>query len=86
MKESFELGLKTPKDLVNVMAQTNQSMEDIIHFNTSVKKFKEMARGPKEKKKNQKQRFEFQDFSISKDFNLHSMVKDVGSQKIEIII
>ncbi len=48
MKESFELGLKIPEDVVDVMAQTKQSMEDTTHFNTSVKRFKEMAKAPKE--------------------------------------
>jgi hypothetical protein len=61
-------------------------MKDTTHFNTSVKRFKEMARAPKQKKKNQKRRFEFQDFPICKDFSLHSMAKDVGSQKPDITI
>ncbi len=86
MKESFELGFKTLEDVVDVMAQTKQSMEDTTHFNISVKRFKEMTRAPKEKKKNQKQRFEFQDFPIFKDSNLHSMMKDVGSEKTDITI
>jgi hypothetical protein len=86
MKESFELGLKIPEDVVDVVAQTKQLMKDTTNLNISVKRFKEMARAPKEKKKSQKRRFEFQDFLISKDSNLHSMVKDVGSEKINITI
>ncbi len=61
-------------------------MEDTIHIDTSVKRFKEMARTPKEKKKSRKRRFVFQDFPISKDFGFYSMVKDVGSQKVDITI
>jgi hypothetical protein len=39
---------------MNVMAQTKQTMEDTIHFDTNIKKFKEMVRAPKEKKKNRR--------------------------------
>jgi len=45
-----------------------------------------MAKAPKEKKKNQRRRFGFQDFPISRDFVLYSVVKDVGSQKANITI
>jgi hypothetical protein len=34
----------------DVMAQTEQSMDDTAHPNTNVKRFKEMAKTPKEKK------------------------------------
>jgi len=61
-------------------------MEDTIHINTSVKRFKEMARTPKEKKKGRRGKFGFQDFPISKDFGFYLMVKDVGSQKVNITI
>jgi hypothetical protein len=39
------------EDVVNVMAQIKQPMEDIDHPNTSVKKFKEMVKAPKRRKK-----------------------------------
>jgi hypothetical protein len=52
---------------MDVMAQTKRAMEDTTHPNTSVKRFKEMARAPKEKKKNQRRRFGFQDFPIPRD-------------------
>jgi hypothetical protein len=39
LKRSF----KILDDVINVMAQTKRSVEDIIHSNASVKKFKEMA-------------------------------------------
>jgi hypothetical protein len=45
-----------------------------------------MARTPKKKKNNQRWRFGFQDFPISKDSGPYSMVKDVGSQKVDITI
>ncbi len=45
-----------------------------------------MARAPKEKKKNRRRRFGFQDFPISKDSGPYSVVKDVGSQKTDITI
>ncbi len=45
-----------------------------------------MARAPKEKKKNRRQRFRFQNFPVSKDSGPYSVVKDVGSQKADIII
>jgi hypothetical protein len=61
-------------------------VEDTTHPDTSVKKFKEMARAPKEKKKNRRRRFGFQDFPISRDSGPYSVVKDVGSQKADITI
>ncbi len=45
-----------------------------------------MARAPKEKKKNLRRRFGFQDFLISRDSGPYSMVTDVGSQKANITI
>jgi len=45
-----------------------------------------MARAPKEKKKNRRRRFGFKDFPISRDSGPYSVVKDVGSQKADIII
>jgi len=71
---------------MDVMAQTKRSAEDTIHFDANVKRFKEMARAPKEKKKNRRWRFSFQDFLISRDFGPYSVVKDVGSQKADITI
>ncbi len=56
------------------------------HLDASFKRFKEMARAPKEKKKNRRRRFGFQNFQISRDFGPYSMVKDVGSQKADITI
>jgi hypothetical protein len=35
------------------MAQTKRPIEDTTHLDASVKRFKEMARAPKENKKNQ---------------------------------
>ncbi len=63
---------------MDVMAQTKRSVEDAIHPDVSVKKFKEMARASKEKKKNRRWRFGFQDFPISRDSGPYSVVKDVG--------
>jgi hypothetical protein len=45
-----------------------------------------MARAPKEKKKNQRRRFGFQDFPISRDSGPYSVVKDVGLLKVDITI
>jgi hypothetical protein len=53
---------------MDVMAQTKRSVEDTTHFDANVKRFKEMARTPKEKKKNRRRRFDLQDFPISKDY------------------
>jgi hypothetical protein len=44
--------LKIPEDVIDVMAQTKQPTEDTTHLNARVKKFKEMVRASKEKKKN----------------------------------
>jgi hypothetical protein len=48
---SFERNFKTTKDVINVMAQTKWLMEDITYPHTIVKRFKEMVRAPREKKK-----------------------------------
>ncbi len=82
----LEKSLQIPEDVVGVMAQTKRPVEDTIHLDTSVKRFKEMARAPKEKKKNWRRRFGFQDFPISRDSGPYSVVKDVGSQKADITI
>ncbi len=42
--------IKIPKDVVDVMSQTKQSLEENTHLDINVKRFKEMARAPKEKK------------------------------------
>jgi hypothetical protein len=82
----LEKSLQFPEDAMDVMAQTKRPVEDTTHLDTSVKRFKEMARAPKEKKKNRRRRFGFQDFPISKDSGPYSVVKDVGSQKANITI
>jgi len=82
----LEKSLKILEDVMDVMAQTKQPTEDTTHFNASIKRFKEMARAPKEKKKNQKRKFGFQDFPISRDSDPYSVVKDVGLQKADITI
>lgn len=48
----LERSFKIPKDVIDVMVQTEQSAEDTTHFDVSIKSFKEMAKAPKEKKKN----------------------------------
>jgi hypothetical protein len=53
----LEKSLKILEDVMDVMAQVKQPAEDTIHRDISVKRFKEMARAPKEKKKNRWQRF-----------------------------
>jgi hypothetical protein len=55
----LERSPKIPEDAIDVMAQTKRLVEDTIHLNASVKRFKEMVRAPKEKKKNRRQRFGF---------------------------
>jgi len=71
---------------MDVMAQTKRPAEETTHLDANVKRFKEMARALKEKKRNQRQRFGFQDFPISRDSGPYSMVKDVGLQKTDITI
>jgi hypothetical protein len=50
----LEKSLQIPEDAVDVMAQIKRPAEDTTHLDASVKRFKEMARAPKEKKKNQR--------------------------------
>jgi hypothetical protein len=45
---------KILENVINVMAQTKRSMENTTHFDANVKRFKEMAKAPKEKKKNRR--------------------------------
>jgi hypothetical protein len=47
----LERNLKILKDVIDVMGQTKRSTEDITHPNVSFKRFKEMVKAPKEKKK-----------------------------------
>jgi len=82
----LEKSFKIPEDAMDVMAQTKRPVENITHPNASIKRFKEMAKAPKEKKKNRRRRFSFQDFPISRDFGPYSVVKDVGLQKTNITI
>jgi hypothetical protein len=44
---------------MDVMAQIKRPVEDTIHFDVSIKRFKEIAKAPKEKKKNRRRRFGF---------------------------
>jgi hypothetical protein len=55
LEKSFQFS----KDAMDVMAQTKRPAEDTTHPDASAKRFKEMARAPKEKKKNRKRRFGF---------------------------
>jgi hypothetical protein len=43
--------LKILEDVVDVMAQTKWLLKDTTHINISVKRFKELTRAPKKKKK-----------------------------------
>jgi hypothetical protein len=82
----LEKSLQFPEDAVDIMAQTKRPAEDTTHPDASVKRFKEMARTPKEKKKNRRRRFGFEDFPIFGDSGPYSVVKDVGSQRADITI
>jgi len=82
----LENSLKIPEDAMDVMAQIKRLAEDTIHPDASIKRFKEMAKALREKKKNRRRRFGFQDFPIFKDFGPYSVVKDVGLQKVDITI
>jgi hypothetical protein len=82
----LEKSLQFPEDAMDVMAQTKQPTKNITHPDASVKRFKEMAKALKEKKKNRRLRFGFQDFPISTNFGPYSVVKDVGLQKADITI
>ncbi len=55
----LERSLKIPEDAIDVMAQSKRPAEGTSHPDASVKRFKEMARAPKEKKKNRRRRFGF---------------------------
>jgi len=48
---SLERNFKIPKDVVDVMAQIKWPVENTIHLDANIKRFMEMARTPKEKKK-----------------------------------
>jgi hypothetical protein len=61
-------------------------MEDTTHLDASFKKFKEMVRAPKENKNSQRWKFRFQDVPISKYSSPYLVVKDVGSQKVDMTI
>jgi hypothetical protein len=61
----LEKSLQIPEDVVDVMVQTKRPVEDTTHPDANVKRFKEMARTPKKKKKHRRRRFGFQDFPIS---------------------
>ncbi len=63
----LERSFKIPKDAIDVMPQTKRPVEDITHPDVNVKRFKEMAKTPKEKKKNRMRRFGFQDCPRSRD-------------------
>jgi len=82
----LEKNFQILEDAMDVMAQTKQPAKNTTHPDANIKRFNEMAKAPKEKKKNQRQRFGFQDFPISKYFGLYSVVKDVGLQKADITI
>ncbi len=41
---------KIPEDVIDVMAQTKWPVENTFYFEANVKRFKEMAKAPKEKK------------------------------------
>jgi len=72
----LEKSLQFPEDAMDVMAQAKRPMEDTIHPDISIKRFKEMVRALK---KNRRRRFGFQNFLISRDSGPYSVVKDVGS-------
>jgi len=48
---SLKKSLKILEDVVDVMAQIKQSIKDTTHLDASFKKFKEMVRALKERKK-----------------------------------
>ncbi len=53
----LEKSLQFLKDAMDVMPQAKRPMEDTTHPNVSIKRFKEMAKAPKDKKKNRRRRF-----------------------------
>jgi len=82
----LEKNFKIPEDAMDVMAQTKRSTKDITHPDVSIKRFKEMMRAPKEKKRNRRRRSDFQNFPISRNSGPYLMVKDVGLLKVNITI
>jgi len=48
----LEKSIQFPEDTMDVMPQTKRLAEDTTHPDANVKRFKEMAKAPKEKKKN----------------------------------
>jgi len=50
----LEKNFKILKEMMDVMAQNKRPMEDTTHHDTNVKRFKEMAKAPKEKKKSRR--------------------------------
>jgi hypothetical protein len=47
----LEKNLNFFENVVDVMVQTKRSLEDTIHLDTNIKRFKEMTKAPKKKKK-----------------------------------
>jgi hypothetical protein len=47
----LEKNLQIPGDAIDVMAQTKRPAEDTTHLDANIKRFKEMVRAPKEKKR-----------------------------------
>ncbi len=82
----LQMNFKIPKDVIDVMAQIKWLVEDTIHHNTNITRFQEMAKTPKEMKKHWRWRFGFQEFPISRNSGPYLVLKDVGSQKVDIII
>jgi hypothetical protein len=58
-RKVLEKSLKIPKDVMDVMAQTKRLVEDTTHLDVSVKRLKEMARAPKQKRKVEGKGFQF---------------------------
>jgi hypothetical protein len=50
----LEKNFKILKEMMDVMAQNKRPMEDTTHHDANVKRFKEMAKAPKEKKKSRR--------------------------------
>jgi hypothetical protein len=50
----LEKSLQIPEDVMDVMAQTKQLAENTTHPNANIKRFKEMVKAPKRKKKKSK--------------------------------
>ncbi len=82
----LEKNFKILEDVVDVMAQIIRSVEDIIHYNRNIKRFQEMLKTPKKKKKVRGEGLDSKSFSISKNSGPYLVLKDVGSQKVHITI